>query len=508
MTSRREALSGVAGALLLVVGAFLIARSHGPMRDTRIAGAAVRILEPTHLPAAGTAVVLHGLASNRVFMQQLGQWLAAQGFRVYLVDAPGHAATPGHFTHMGTLESSVRVLTELQRSGQSSGGLHVEAPLNPQTTIIVGHSMGGEIAIRLADYFPVAATIAFAPAPMVLPRRMPSNLLIIGAQLDLPAMKTSAEELLRAAGGSRTTEEDFRQRRAANRIVASWTSHGSVVLDSLAARAMAGWARAALGLTGPLEPPRGEPLTGEILGIVGICLLFPLTATWIVRTFRANCAGEKAPAYLSTKALLARWSVAALFALSIASIWYPQRLFPFYGGGYLAFFMLLAGTSLTLLFRKHLRGVTDRGCRPVLAASALAILIIFGLGAWLNWQLTDVRMSGARWFYFVPLFLANLPYAIAEEAALGAPERSRRAVRFGTFVGLRFVLLLALLAGILILLSGQVLMALLAPYFVAVSLGQRVGADWLRRRTGSAAAAAIFSAILAAWFMAAVFPLA
>ena len=48
----------------------------------------------------------------------------------------------------------------------------------------------------------------------------------------------------------------------------------------------------------------------------------------------------------------------------------------------------------------------------------------------------------------------------------------------------------------------------LALYFATVSLGQRLGADSLRRRTQSAAAAAIFSAILPAWFMAAVFPLA
>jgi pimeloyl-ACP methyl ester carboxylesterase len=528
MTSRRERFLAVAGALLLLAGAFLIIRSHGPMRDTRIAGAAVRVLEPTHLPAAGTAVVFHGLASNRVFMQQVGQWLAAQGLRVYLVDAPGHGATPGSFTHTATLDSSIRVLTELQRGGKQSGGLHASlepfsvkvepglrssglqvepVPLNPQRTIIVGHSMGGEIGIRLADYFPVAATIAFAPAPMVLPRRMPANLLVIGAQFDFPQMRASAQELLHAAGGSRTSLEDFRERRAANGIVVPWTAHGSVVLDSRAAKAMAEWARAALGLTGPPETPRGEPLTGEFLGIAGICLLFPLTTTWIVRIFRANSAGEKTPVPLSLAALLAYWSVAALLALSIVSFWYPQRLFPFYGGGYLACFLLLAGIALALLFRKHLHGAFDRGYRPALAASALGLLVFFGLAAWLNWQLTDVWMSGARWLYFVPLFLANLPYVMAEEMALGPPEGSRHARRFGTFLGLRLVLFLALLAGIFIFLSGQVLMGLLAAYFVAVSLGQRFGADALRRRTGSAAAAAIFSAILVAWFMAAVFPL-
>jgi len=508
MTSRRETFLALAGAFLLLAGAFLIARSHGPMRDTRIAGAAVRVLEPTHLPAAGTAVVFHGLASNRVFMQQAGQWLAAQGLRVYLVDAPGHGATPGGFTHTATLDSSIRVLTELQRSGEQPGGLHVKpANLNPQRTIIVGHSMGGEIAIRLADYFPVAATIAFAPAPMVLPRRMPANLLVIGAQFDFPQMRASAQELLRAAGGSRTSLEDFRERRAANGIVVPWTAHGSVVLDSRAAKAMAEWARAALGLTGPPETPRGEPLTGEFLGIAGICLLFPLTTTWIVRIFRADSAGEKTPVSPSLDALLAHWCVAALLALSIVSFWYPQRLFPFYGGGYLACFLLLAGIALALLFRKHLRGVFDRGYRPALAASALGLLVLVGFGAWLNWQLTDVWMSGVRWLYFVPLFLANLPYVMAEEMALGPPEGSRHARRFGTFLGLRLVLFLALLAGIFIFLSGQVLMGLLAAYFVAVSLGQRFGADALRRRTGSAAAAAIFSAILVAWFMAAVFPL-
>jgi len=186
------------------------------MRDTRIAGAAVRVLEPERPPAAGSAVVFHGLSSNRILMQQLGRWLAAQGFRVYLVDAPGHGDTPGVFTHAATLDTYIRILSELQRNSGSSGD-KTEA-LDPQTTIIVGHSMGGEMAVRMADYFPVAATIVFAPAPMVLPRRMPANLLIIGAQFDLAPMQESAGELLQAAGGPRTTPEDFQQRRAANGI--------------------------------------------------------------------------------------------------------------------------------------------------------------------------------------------------------------------------------------------------------------------------------------------------
>ena len=498
MTPRCETLSAGAGVLLLLAGTFLIARSHGPMRDTRIAGVAVRILEPTRSPQTGAAIVFHGLSANRILMQGLGQWLAAQGLRVYLAEAPGHGNTLGPFSHADTLDSSIRVLSELVRSGQ----------IDPQTTVLAGHSMGGEIAIRLADYFPSAATLALSPAPMVLPRRMPSNLFIISAQFDLPPMKSSAEKLLRSAGGERISPEDFRQRRAADRIILPWASHTTVLFDPRASKAMARWARAALGLTRPSEYPSGSPLTGEFLGIAGLCLVFPLTTTWIVRTFHINYSPERAAVPLPTAALLARWCVAALLALGIVNLWYPQRIFPFYAGGYLASFLLLAGTALALLFRQNLRGVFGGGYRAALAAFILGVLVVLSFGAWLNWQLTDVWMNGARWFHFAPLLLANLPYTLVEEAVLGPPEPSRRTCRFGIFFALRASLWLALLAGIVVLLSGQVLLVLLAPYFAAVSLGQRLGADSLRHRTGSAAAAAIFSAILAAWFMAAVFPLA
>jgi hypothetical protein len=48
---------------------------------------------------------------------------------------------------------------------------------------------------------------------------------------------------------------------------------------------------------------------------------------------------------------------------------------------------------------------------------------------------------------------------------------------------------------------------LLAVFLALFSILQRLGADVLRKRTGSIAAAVLFSAILAAWFVAAVFPL-
>lgn len=509
MITRREIKLAVVGALLLLAGACLIARSHGPMRNTRIAGAAVRILQPTRSPQIGAAVVFHGLSANRILMQEAGQWLAAQGFRVYLVDAPGHGHTPGHFSHPETLDSSLGVLSELLRSGQ----------IDPQTTILVGHSMGGETAIRLADYFQSAATVALSPAPMVLPRRLPRNLLVIEAQLDLPPMKEIANKLIRTANGPRASPEDFQQRQAAEQVEVPWASHGSVVLNTAALRMMAGWARMAIGLAGPLDEPCGAPLTGEIVGIAGLVLLFPLMAALTVTACRTHhsqtrdrpSTNNQAPtndrASLPLAVSILFWCVAALLAVAAVSFWDPRRVFPFYTGGYLACFLLFTGAVLALMLKQHIPSVFHNVCRPALAAVALGVIVIFLFGGWLNWQLTEVWMNGTRWLYIAPLVLANLPYTLAEEIALGPPIESRRPWRFGMFLLLRLIVWLVLLAGIIVLLSGQVLMALLVPYFLAVSLGQRLGADSLRRRTGSPAAAAIFSAILAAWFIAAVFPL-
>src|SRR5258708_30780833 len=88
LISRRETLSAVAGALLLLAGAILVARSHGAMRDTRIAGLAVRILDPARFPAAGTAVGFPRLASKPIILQQAGQGLAAQGIRRFFLRCP------------------------------------------------------------------------------------------------------------------------------------------------------------------------------------------------------------------------------------------------------------------------------------------------------------------------------------------------------------------------------------------------------------------------------------
>jgi hypothetical protein len=55
--------------------------------------------------------------------------------------------------------------------------------------------------------------------------------------------------------------------------------------------------------------------------------------------------------------------------------------------------------------------------------------------------------------------------------------------------------------------NNQALILLLVTVLVMFSILQRLGTDTLRRCTGSATAAALFGAILAAWLIASVLPL-
>jgi len=148
-------------------------------------------------------------------------------------------------------------------------------------------------------------------------------------------------------------------------------------------------------------------------------------------------------------------------------------------------------------------------------AGALASAVVLGtatmlaFGGWLNWQITYTWLNAPRWWRFAAVLPLVLPYFVAEEIALGAPPSVwlARAGRFAKFLALRATLWLAMAFGLFVLGGAQVLMVLLVIYLAAFSIAQRAGMDAVRRRTGSAAAAAVFGAILAAWFIAAVFPI-
>ncbi len=516
----RETLLALLGVILLGVGALLVWRSHGPMRDFVLDDGCyspVRILEP-RAPQIGSAVVYHGLSANRRMMQTFGQWLAALGLRVYLVDLPGHgdSATPFSLAHAD------------QCGAAAFNSLVSRGMIVPERTIVAGHSMGGAIAIRLADRIPAAATIAIAPAPMAspehslgefvpfeMPRRMPVNLLILRGAWDLPKFAGGDTALIRAAGGERVQPEDFRQRRAAKLVVVPRATHTSILYDPRQRSWSLDWARNALNVASPrnIEFP-GAPVLGGLLGVAGMLLLFPAAASFLTamlkaapeKTARSAKEGDRISLGLGT--MLLWWALASLISVVFLKLWGPFTVLSSYGGPYLASFYLVAGVILLARLSFSAKLAAGLKLRPVVMACALGLATLLAFSAWLNWQLLGASVDGARRQQFIPALLFFLPYFLAEEWALGPLEELHGWRRLAVFFAMRFTQWLALIGALFILRSEDILILLLALYLALFSALQRWGSDAVRRRTGSLAAAAVFGAILAAWFVAAVFPLA
>jgi hypothetical protein len=181
-----------------------------------------------------------------------------------------------------------------------------------------------------------------------------------------------------------------------------------------------------------------------------------------------------------------------------------------FSGDYLASLLLLVAALLWMLNWKQLKSTLSVDPRALVASLVLGFATFLAIGGWLNLQLTDAWMNWPRWWRFALMLPLLLPYFFAEETALGSLQRSPagRARRFAFFLALRSILWLACGFAFLVTRNDQtIIIILLTIPLAAFSILQRLGSDALLLRTGSLPATAVFDAILAAWFLAAVFPL-
>ena len=513
---RRAIELAVLGATLVVLGAHWIRRAELPHHDIVLDGrdchTPVTILDPPPgVTPVGSAIVLHGLSADRQVMMYLGSDFAGHGLRTYLFDLAGHGDNTDAFTFPRAEQCAAVAIDSLTRSGA----------IDPRKTILFGHSMGGEIAVRMADHDPVVATIALSPAPMTLPQRMPSNLLVIAGGLDLWPVKAEARALAAAAGGDRTAPSDFAEQRAFELVILPYATHTTGLVDRGVAHRSELWAMQALfpnvspgtlalnlGLATYQTFGRGRRrLAGAILGLIGLALVFPFALA--IASKRAGPPGEDLSSARPSRALAATEGAAgALAAVLILSLGVPLGFLDLYAGDYLASLLLIDGLFLLALNWKAAKESWSPRIRPILAAALLAFATFLATGAWLDWQLADLWMNAPRWLRFAELLLIASVFSFAEEVVLGAVgEGKPRALRYFISLTLRLELWLACLLAYYRLANAEVLVLILFFALAGFSALQRLATDALRARTGSAMGAAVFGAILAAWFIAAIFPL-
>jgi pimeloyl-ACP methyl ester carboxylesterase len=459
----------------------------------------------------GTVVVLHGLSANRRIMMYLASEFAGHGLQVYSLDLPGHGDNTDAFSFAKAAECATAAVESLSRNGK----------INPSKTIVVGHSMGAAIAIGMADHIPLAGTIALSPAPMVLPQRMPSNLLVFSGQYELSILHRAAETLLQASGGTRARPEDFAQNRAWDLRYIPGGTHTSLIMDRNVAHQSERWIMQCLF---PEIPPETlalnldlapyavankgrHRLAGSVLGLIGILISFPFCTT-LIASVPGPPHAQPLVEHPSYALSLAEAAVAALAGVLLLTLGIPLKFLHIYAADYLLSVLLIVGLVLLFLNRALIRESWPPSASRSIGAATFAFAVFLSLGAWLNWQLDDAWLNGPRWIRFAAILPITFIFCGAEELALGSVQSGkRRALRFAIFLLLRLEIFLVCTLAYYELRSGQVLIPLLAVFLALFSILQRLAADALGKRTGSNAAAIIFSAILAAWFVAAVFPL-
>src|SRR6266853_3401244 len=156
----RQAMRALAGILLCGLGLWLALPA--PYRERTYIFKAdgcrleTTIVEKQAGAAQGSVLLFHGISANKKIMSYLARGFAEQGLRVYVPDLPGHGRTAGPFSPARAEQCGEALLRELLARGM----------IDPDRTILAGHSMGGAIAERIASRVAVAGLIAISPAPM------------------------------------------------------------------------------------------------------------------------------------------------------------------------------------------------------------------------------------------------------------------------------------------------------------------------------------------------------
>jgi pimeloyl-ACP methyl ester carboxylesterase len=492
---------GVAGILLCGLGVWL-ALPHPYREKTYLINTGTCSVETTIVGkqedgSQGTVVLFHGISANKKIMFYLAQGFAAQNLRIFVPDFPGHGRSAGPFSPERAEECGEALLRKLLASGMAS----------PNRTIVAGHSMGGAIALRVAARVPVAGAVAISPAPMRSthgvspemllfqdPGPMPKHFLVINGALEPESMRGNAKDLLSSRGND-----------TASYIEIPGQTHVSLIFSARALQAAQAWASKTLQLSAAGGMPSLRQLWGSVAGFLGLLLL--------AKPFLREATGQEKdeePAEMGNPVawwpMLAEFVLGAIVVVILLRYWNPLRAIRMFQGDYLASFLLLLGAMLLLLHWRALWGLLTQEPRGLVGAVVGALVLLALFTAWFELSLYEAWLTLAKWARFPFLFAALLPYHLAEEVFLGPMAERSGWRRLGAGVLLRLVTLMVLAFGVFYLDSGEILLVLLAPYFVLMYVLMRRGIDIVREATGSAAAAAVFGAILFAGFCLVIFP--
>jgi pimeloyl-ACP methyl ester carboxylesterase len=503
LNKKNQVLQAVGGVLCLVVGIIVALHPTRRYTETRyVVDAAacrmdlvvVRRADLAAGPDTGSVVLFHGIGGNKIVMEYLARAFAELGLQVFVPDLPGHGRSPGPFTPEMAESCSASLLR----------GLAARGMILPSRTILAGHSMGGAIALRVADKFRPAAVIAISPAPMqpthgvvsenllfhTLPLLTPNTLVLVG-QFEPGHIRENAADL----AGSPTGWVKL--------LTVPWNTHVSMLFSPTVARESQDWAARVLSLPTKAQLPTRVNLLACLLGIVGMLLIGgPFLHEMMGNKSGVDLEAADAVPWIRGAVEVALFSIVAVQILRSVE---PLRILYLFQGDYLAGFFLFVGLGLILLHMKQARDGLRTRPGLLIGAAVAAFLLHFLITGWFVLTATDAWLSLQRWERF-PLFLvAAFLYLYGIELIAGPVVNAY--ARYAFWFLLLVLAWLPLVFGVLYLRTGEFLPVLLSPFFAVQALLTGLGIQLVRRESGSPTAAALFGAILLAGFCLVLFPL-
>jgi pimeloyl-ACP methyl ester carboxylesterase len=490
------------GITLLALGFFLL--NFEPYRPLKVISSqascrmAVDVVEPITGSPQGFAILFHGVAANRRIMSYIAQDLANQSFRVFVPDSPGHGKTPGPFSPLHASDCGEALVSELID----------RHAIVPERTILIGHSMGGAIAIRASNHVPVAGVIAISPAPTRTAKLLSKEMLFYPE--DLPLAKntliltgSSEPAQLRALSETKVKEATG---GTCSYVEILHATHVSLIFDSDLLTEIRKWNHKLLGTDLEVIQATHHALYGYFCGFVGLILLSIPFVSDILGGAGKGLPDETRP--INTTPILGQLILASVIAVVVLKFWIPLKLLGLFQGDYLASFALIEGLLLLTMNFQQLKKSLGFTWGGIAASTTGALLLVLVFGLWFEFSFYEALFTAPRWARFAPLLVAFFPWLLSEELFLGAHETMSRFRRVILTLAFRSISWAVIIAAFFLLHTGQVLMILLVLYFVLVSLLQRLAMDVVRRETHSALAASLFGAILSSGFALAIFPLA
>jgi pimeloyl-ACP methyl ester carboxylesterase len=469
---------------------------------------------------APAVIIAHGFAASRQIMLPFADTLAHAGYRVYLLDFPGHGQNPtplrGDITDSeGRYRQLRAALDEVTALARRRGATEIG---------LLGHSMGSEAVVRYAQEHPdIAAVVAVSLIYDDISSDSPANLLVITGALEAGLRPLAQQVADTAAGGAGTTETtygDFTDGTARRVVFAPGVEHIGVLFSPTSMATTLAWFQQAL----PAAPPAPNPYLDNRapwlgLTMLGACLLYLPLAQVVMRL-------RPAPDRVRAPALRRWWWAAALVPTLTAPV--AVRLLPagdwlpiLVGGPLALHFAVYGLTTLigVLVLARRSRQVSTAAGTPVLPVllqpdrlqielpiiGAAALLIVgyvfvsFGVPIHtfvLNYFPPIERLPSAA-----AIIALMLPYFLADEWLTRGPWAPT-----GAYV-ITKLLLIASLALAIALNLQLFFLVLIAPLFVAYFVVYGLFSWIVFRRAGTPLIGALANSAIFAWIVAVTFPL-